>query len=175
MSSQPDITLRLLQAHANVNDEDKYGRTPLQCATRVGDLESMKHLLEFKANPDDESLHFAARLTKAPLVKLLLDHGASVDYPGIYTCDYRTSLGELCRHTNPTRDPAQLKDALKLFAKAQPDLTKLTNKKSLLFLATDNDSSFAMTTALSKLSNSCERTSTLNSTSFANRAGSVTV
>ena len=67
-----------------MNDEDKYGRTSLQCATRVGDLESMKHLLEFTANPDDESLHVAARLTKAPLVKLLLNHGASVDYPGIY-------------------------------------------------------------------------------------------
>lgn len=42
----------------------------------------MKHLLDFAAKPDDESLHVAARLTKASLVKLLLDHGASVNSPG---------------------------------------------------------------------------------------------
>lgn len=150
ISSQPDITLRLLKAHANANAEDKSGRTPLQCATRVGSLECMKHLLRFTANPDDESLHIAARLTKAPLVKLLLDHSAAVDWLGIHTCDYRTPMGELCRNTSPARDPVQLKDTLNVFAKAQPDLTRLTNGKSLVLLALDNDSPFAMTTALLK-------------------------
>lgn len=110
----------------------------------------MQHLLRFAANPDDESLHIAARLTKASLVKLLLDHGAVVDWLGIHTCDYRTPLGELCRNTSPARDPAQLKDTLNVFAKVQPDLTKLTNGKSLVLLALDNDSPFAMTTALLK-------------------------
>lgn len=148
MSSQPDIVLLLLEAHAKANVEDKSNRTPLQYATRVGSLESMTHLLNFKANPDDESLHVAARLTKSSLAKLLLDHDASVDYLGIHTCDFRTPLGELCLRTNPTKDPAQLKDTLDLLAKAQPDLTRLTNNKSLLFLALDNDSPFAMTTAL---------------------------
>ena len=116
-SSQPDITLQLLEAHANANVEDKSGRTPLQCATRVGSLESIKHLLNFSANPDDESLHIAARLAKATVVKLLLDHKASVDCPGINTCDYRTPpLGELCRSTDPARDPGQFKDTLSIFA-----------------------------------------------------------
>ena len=110
----------------------------------------MKHLLDFAAKPDDESLHVAARLTKASLVKLLLDHGASVNLPGIYTCDYRTPLGELCRRSNPLKDPAQLKDTLTLFAEAQPDFAKLSNNKSLVFLALDNDLPFAMTTALLK-------------------------
>lgn len=150
ISSQPDIVLRLLKARANANVEDKSGATPLQYATRAGSLESMKHLLEFGANSDDESLHIAARQTQASLVKLLLDHGAPVDSPGIRTCDYRTPLGELCRSTSPDRDPAQLKDTLTVFAEAQPDLTKLTNGKSLVFLALDNDSPFAMTTALLK-------------------------
>lgn len=149
-SSQPDIILRLLKAHANANIEDKSGRTPLQCATREGSLESMKHLLNFSANPDDESLHIAARLTKATVVKLLLDHKASVDCPGINTCDYRTPLGELCRNTDPARDPGQFKDTLSTFAEAQPDLTKLTNDKSLVILALDNDSPFAMTSSLLK-------------------------
>lgn len=110
----------------------------------------MKHLLEFAAKPDDESLHVAARLTKASLVKLLLDHGASVNSPGIYTCDYRTPPGELCRRSNPLKDPAQLKDTLNLFAEAQPDFAKLSNNKFLVFLALDNDLPFAMTTALLK-------------------------
>ena len=149
-SSQPDITLQLLEAQANANVEDKAGRTPLQCATRVGSLFSMQHLLDFKANLDDESLHIAARGTNVSTVKLLLDRGASVDCPGVRTCNYRTPLGELCRNASPSRDPAQFKDTLNIFAKAKPDLTRLTNRKSLVFLALDNDSPFAMTTALLK-------------------------
>lgn len=149
-SSQPDIVLRLLEAHANANVEDKFGRTPLQCATRVGSLEGMEHLLNFSANPDDESLHIAARLTKVSMVKLLLDRGASVDWLGIHTCDYRTPLGELCRSASPAGDPAQLKGTLNVFAEAQPEPTRLTNDKSVVFLALDNDSPFAMMTALLK-------------------------
>ena len=110
----------------------------------------MKHLLDFAAKPDDESLHVAARLTKAALVKVLLDYGASVNLPGIYTCDYRTPLGELCRRSNPLQDPAQLKDTLDLFAKAQPDLAKHSSNKSLVILALDNDRPFEMTTMLLK-------------------------
>ena len=116
----------------------------------MGSLECMRHLLRFKANPDDESLHIAARLTKVSMVKLLLEHGAAIDWLGIHKCDYRTPLGELCRNTSPARDLAQLKDTLSVFAKAQPDLTKLTNGKSIVLLALDNDSPFAMTTALLK-------------------------
>lgn len=134
----------------------------------------MKHLLDFAAKPDDESLHVAARLTKASLVKLLLDHGASVNSPGIYTCDYRTPLGELCRRSNPLKDPAQVKDTLNLFAEAQPDFAKLSNNKFLVFLALDNDLPFAMTTALLKPFDSCGKTSMPTSTSFANRAGPAT-
>ncbi len=110
----------------------------------------MKHLLDFRANPDDESLHLAARLTRPSLVGLLLDHGASVDCPGIYTCDYRTPLGDTCLRTSPIRDPARLKTIFDLFSKVQPNLTKLTNNKSLVFLALDNESPFEMTTALLK-------------------------
>jgi len=126
------------------------GRHCNQRATKAGSLETMEHLLNFKANPDDESLHIAARRTKASMVKLLLDRGASVDWPGIHTCEYRTALGEVCRCTGPVRDPVQLKDTFDALAKAQPDLTKLTNGKSVVFLALDSDSPFAMTTALLK-------------------------
>ncbi|KAM0805799.1 hypothetical protein BDR22DRAFT_797658, partial [Usnea florida] len=149
-SSQSDITLQLLEAQANANVEDKAGRTPLQLATRVGSLFSMQHLLDFKANPDDESLHIAARGTNVSAVKLLLDRGASVDCPGVRTCNYRTPLGELCRNASPSRNPAQFKDTLNILAKAKPDLTRLTDRKSPIFLALDNDSPFVMTTALLK-------------------------
>ena len=110
----------------------------------------MQHLLDFKANPDDESLHIAARGTNVSAVKLLLDRGASVDCPGVRTCNYRTPLGELCRNASPSRDPAQFKDTLNILAKAKPDLTRLTDRKSMVFLALDNDSPFVMTTALLK-------------------------
>ena len=150
MSTHPHICLRLLEAGANANNEDISGRTPLQRATEVGSLKSMEHLLNFTANPDDESLHIAARLTDASRVKLLLDRGASVEWLGIHTCDYRTPLGELCRSTDPARDPAQLKNTLSTLAEARPDLTKLTNDKSIVILALDNESPFPMTTALLK-------------------------
>lgn len=110
----------------------------------------MEHLLNFAANSDDESLHLAARGTKALMVKLLLDRRASIDGLGNTTCEYRTPLGELCRSASPARDPAQFKETLKVFAQAQPNLTKLTNNKSLVILALDNDSPLAMTTQLLK-------------------------
>lgn len=147
-SSQPDLVLQLLEAHARPDTEDDLQKTALHYAARIGSLESLKHLLTYKADPNDESLHIAARNANAPMVRLLLHHGASVDLPGTISCDDRTSLGELCCKADPDADPARIKDSLKAFEQVQPNLQILTHKRSLVLLALDNASPLSMTRAL---------------------------
>ena len=134
----------LLEAGARAATEDRLRRTPLFYASRVGCLESMKHLLDYKAELEDESLHIAARFTHAEAVKLLLDHGASVDYPGVISCEDRTPMGEICRRTDPEKDPARLKETLRELAKRNPNPEKLANGRSPVFLALDNDKAIIM-------------------------------
>ena len=104
----------------------------------------MRHLLNYNAELEDESLHIAARLTHAEAVDLLLDHGASVDYPGVISCEDRTPMGEICRRTDPEKDPARLKETLRVLAKRKPNPQKLASAKSLVFLALDNEKAITM-------------------------------
>ena len=143
-SSQPALVLLLLEAGARAATEDRLRRTPLYYAARVGCLESMKHLLNYNVELEDESLHIAARFTHAEAVNLLLDHGASVDYPGVISCEDRTPMGEICRRTDPEKDPARLKETLRELAKRKPNPQKLANGKSLVFLALDNNKAIIM-------------------------------
>lgn len=143
-SSQPALVLLLLEAGARAATEDRLRRTPLYYAAREGCLESMRHLLNYNTELEDESLHIAARLTHAEAVDLLLDYGASVDYPGVISCDDRTPMGEICRRTDPEKDPARLKETLRVLAKRKPNPQKLASAKSLVFLALDNEKAIIM-------------------------------
>ena len=117
-------------------------------ASQAGNLKSMEHLLENKADVEDESLHVAARRLDFSAVKLLLEYDASIDWPGTRFCDGRTPLGEVCCKADPKDNPAQLKKTLKLLIKANPNLQKVKNGKSLILLALDNDSPLLMARAL---------------------------
>ena len=141
---QPALILLLLEAGAQAATEDRLRRTPLYYAASVGCLESMRHLLDYNAELEDESLHIAARFTHAAAVNLLLDHGASVDYPGVIFCEGRTPMGEICRRTDPDEGPAQLKETLRQLVKRKPDPQKLASGKSLVFLALDNNKAATM-------------------------------
>ena len=134
----------LLEAGARAATEDRLRRTPLYHAASAGCLESMKHLLNYNAELEDESLHNAARLTHADAVNLLLNRGASVDYPGVISCEGRTPMGEICRRTDPEKDPGRLKETLRELAKRKPNPQKLASGKSLVFLALDNDKAIIM-------------------------------
>ena len=143
-SSQPALVLLLLEAGARAATEDHLRRTPLYYASSEGCLESMRHLLNYNAELEDESLQIAARSTHADAVNLLLDHGASVDYPGVISCEGRTPMGEICRRTDPEEDPARLKETLRELAKRKPNPQRLASGKSLVFLALDNDKAIIM-------------------------------
>ena len=133
-----------MEAGARAATEDRLRRTPLYYAAREGCLESMRHLLNYNVELEDESLHVAARLNNAEAVSLLLDHGATVDYPGVISCEDRTAMGEICRRTDPEKDPARLKETLRELAQRKPNPQKLASGKSLVFLALDNNKAINM-------------------------------
>ena len=120
----------------------------MQYASEVGDLESMRHLLKYVVNVNDESLHVAARRFDVSAIKLLLDHDASIDWPGTRLCDDRTPLEEICLKADPMENPANLKNTLKTLAEANPDLQKLYYGRSLILLALDNRLPLLMTRKL---------------------------
>lgn len=147
-SSQSQLVLQLLEANALPDSEDSFHKTALNYATETGDLKSVEYLLNFEAEIDDESLHIAAGHANASMVKLLFAHGASKDHPGTLYCDGRTALGELCLKANPATHSVQIKDILKAFEQGRPNFEKLSQNKSFIFLALDNDSPLSMTRML---------------------------
>ena len=146
--SSVNIVLQLVEAQAKPNTEDECHGTPLYYATRAGKLEIMKVLLEHEADPDDESLHIACQNLNSSAAKLLLDHGASINLPGINLFDSRTPLENLCCKADVNRNVADLKVILKILAKAKPNLRKLLRGKSVILQAMDNLSPFVLTKAL---------------------------
>ena len=146
--SPVNVVLQQLEAQADPNTEDKFHGTPLYYATRAGKLETMKLLLEHEADPDDESLHIACQNLNSSAAKLLLDHGASINFPGINLTDSRTPLENLCCKADANRYAADLKKLLKILAKAKPNLKKLSQGKSVVLQAMDNLSPFVMTKAI---------------------------
>lgn len=95
-SQQPDVVLQLLEADAQPDTQDDRDATALQYATMARSLFAMRHLISYKAEIDDESLHIAARQLDIPAIKLLLENGASTILPGTVHCGGRVPLGELC-------------------------------------------------------------------------------
>lgn len=78
-------TALLLVKGANPDVQDELGRTPLMNAARTGDLRSVLHLLEHRADPNVATrksrwtaLMWAARRGKVDVIKALLDAGADL-------------------------------------------------------------------------------------------------
>lgn len=143
-----DITSRLLEADACPDAQDWGERTPLHYASMANNIKGMDHLLNSGADVNDESLHIAARQLNLPAVSLLLTHHARTDLPGTVHCGGRTPLGELCRVANLSQNPPQLKKTLTLLCKHTKTLEVLTDGRSIVFQALDNDTPLKMATAL---------------------------
>ncbi|XP_065193041.1 ankyrin repeat domain-containing protein 23-like [Sycon ciliatum] len=75
----------LLDAGADPNVTDEYGKTPLHYASELGHIDCMRHLLDSKANPNQPDkdkrtpLHYATIENKADCVLHLLQAGANPD------------------------------------------------------------------------------------------------
>ena len=142
------MLLSFVKDRTAVWTEDVLGRTPLYHATSRGNMEVMKKLLDWGVPANDESLHIAVKLLRAPAIQLLLDCGADVDRHGSRTCNGRTALAELCRREDPNFDRAHLKQAMEVMLGATPDLDLLVDNKSVLFLALGCDSPLLTVTSL---------------------------
>lgn len=151
-----DITLRLLETGACPDTQDWIQRTPLHYATMANNVKSMDHLLTYDAEVNDESLHIAARQLDLPAVGLLLGHHARTDLPGSVHCGGRTPLGELCRMADLSQNPSQLLKTMKLLCKNTKTFGMLTDGRSCIFQALDNNNPLHMTAALFK---SCQSVS----------------
>ena len=80
---------KLLQAGADANEIGPQGETPLMLAARSGDLNSLKVLLDYKAqiNAKDKlrgttAVMWAVEQSHPAAVKLLIEHGADVTING---------------------------------------------------------------------------------------------
>jgi hypothetical protein len=100
----------------------------------------MRLLLASGAYADDESLHIAARNVKPDAIRLLVENGASVDFPGFRCCEGRTALNELCLKAKSPVDKAKLKECLQILLPAERKLTGPCANRSPFFFALDNKS-----------------------------------
>jgi len=133
--------------------------TPLLLAYQNGNLSTMKALLKAECEPDDGTLHDAARRLDVQVIELLLEHDHDPNRPSPEH-EGRTALAELVYHApvyanrksdkNLERDA---KKAIKLMAKegARTNIQTKTvddSDKSLLLLALDSENPLVMTKAL---------------------------
>jgi hypothetical protein len=149
----------LIEAGVDVDCANAENETPLLLAYQSGDLSTMKALLKAECEPDDGTLHDAARRLDVKVIELLLEHDHDPNRPSPEH-EGRTALAELVFHApvfakrssdkNLERDA---KKAIKLMAKegARTNVQTKTaddTEKSLLLLAIDSQNPLVMTKAL---------------------------
>ena len=119
---------------------DQSGQSPLFYATANKDNTSVSILLEKGAQPNDGSLHEAARLRHNPILKSLLKTGHDPDYASDLH-EGRTALGELCSQANLGSgvEISAAYETMKLLINALADLSSRTKGKTVLHLAIEND------------------------------------
>lgn len=141
---RPDIVKILLLEGADVNPTDYLDRSALAMATDIGGdiaVEMMGSLLSADPNPDDGSLHNAARELNLPAVKVLLQAGHDPDFPSTYH-DGRSALAEVCLRgadleLTTDREKAMQKVMTTLVQEGS-DITVKTGGKCLMHLCFDS-------------------------------------
>ncbi|XP_048240067.1 uncharacterized protein LOC124125780 isoform X2 [Haliotis rufescens] len=100
-----DVAKLLLRQSMDLNQDGEYGRTPLMYASYNGHEDIVKLLLENGAPTSvdsgsvtnkDSCLHLACKKGETIIVKILLDHGMSIE--GVSGENERTPLMYACRH-----------------------------------------------------------------------------
>lgn len=77
----PSVVNFLIENEADVDVTDLQNVTPLSLAYQVGDLAKMQALLAADTEPDDGTLHEAARKLNLKVIQMLLEHGHNPDRP----------------------------------------------------------------------------------------------
>jgi hypothetical protein len=154
MKSYSRVVQRLVKAGVDVDLTSSDGTTPLSLACKVGDLATMDALLEANPEPNDGTLHDAARNLDSNAIKLLVSHGHDPNRPSPRH-NGRSPLAELC-YQAPSfaqcSSGGEMKKAIKALIKggARIDIKTVTNddfERSLLLLALDRQKPHTMAEA----------------------------
>jgi ankyrin repeat protein len=88
-SANVDLIRELIKRGADINTTNEFGSTPLKLAVAANNYQVVRFFLELGQNPNGDYLMSAAANGQLDLVKLLLQFGANPDYPG---CGGNTAL-----------------------------------------------------------------------------------
>jgi hypothetical protein len=139
----------LVQHGADVSARDDSVRSPLFYASRRGDSDSVRLLMNSGAETDDGSLHEAARHLRPDAVKVLLAAGHDANFPSpIEDHGGRGALGELLLRTRATEmNQQQVQETMMALIKGGADTTIKESGKPLIYLAIDNEDPIPMVKA----------------------------
>lgn len=146
------VMKRLLELEAgDISAQNAKGRSALFYASRSGDQTMVRLLVEAGAEPNDGSLHAAAKNAQPEVVRYLL----SKDHDPAYPCHLhggRTALAELCLHGEDTGLNWELRatEVMKALVAEGTRLGERYEGKTVLHLALDNDSALPITKVLLK-------------------------
>jgi hypothetical protein len=144
----------LINQNADVSHRDRESRSALFYASRNGDQETVKMLIQAGARSDDGSLHEAAREAHLEIVSLMLSAGHDADFPSSLHSDGgygRTALEELClkaaRRDGDGAWDTRLRETIGLLLPRQGNQMEKGGGKSILHLALDNEHALDVTEA----------------------------
>ena len=137
----------LIAAGAKVSAKDALGQSVLFYASRSGDAELVKLLLERKPVVNDGSLHEASRSFHVEVVKLLVGAGHDSNYRSIKHGG-RTALGEIALQADPPTDIAGAEEVLDLLSSVEASPLLKVHGKTVIFLALDNQNNESITRLL---------------------------
>lgn len=153
MSRRHAVLRELIELGVDVSFRDGKKHSPLFYASRNGDLEAVKLLVQAQARPDDGSLHEAAREAYPEVVSYLLSHGHHVNFPSSQHSNEgcgRTALEELCIKGTPDGDEweTRVHRTIELLLPVSFESMAKSEGKSFLHLALDNEHGLEVTEAL---------------------------
>ncbi|KAK4118784.1 hypothetical protein N657DRAFT_583008 [Parathielavia appendiculata] len=146
-SGRVDVARMLIEAGARVSAKDVSGHSALFYASRDGNSELVKLLLESKPVVNDGSLHEACRGFHVQAMKLLLQAGHDCNYRSIKHGG-RTALGEIALRAAPPTDIAAAEEALDLLVSVDASPLLKVHGKTIIFLALDNEHNESITRLL---------------------------
>ncbi|KAK4679863.1 hypothetical protein QC764_207850 [Podospora pseudoanserina] len=146
-SGRVDVVEMLLSYGAKVSVKDNLGRSSLFFASRAGDIDMMKTLLQHNPSVNDGSLHEAARNFHPEAMKLLLDAGHDANYRSTKHGG-RTALGEVALKATTPHDIALADESLDILASVDASPLLKVRGKTVIFLALDNQNNEAITRVL---------------------------
>ena len=137
----------LIKYHVEVCATSNDGCSPLFIASAYGNVRVMSDLLGAGLNPNDGSLHEAARNLKTEAVMMLLRHGYDPTHPSAMHGG-RTALAELLLNGKARRSNyGAIAQIIALLCDAGSDVTRQVGRKPLICLALDNTDPVPMTEA----------------------------